>query len=192
MLGQCLGRNLVAEQIERFGRRPDEYDALLAATPRQRGILGKEAVAGMQGVAPGRLRGCDDCVDIEIGACALPRNFMRRVGCTDVQRCGVVRGIDGDGGKPCVCRGARDANGNLAAIGDQQPLKEHESVRWHLWDLTAKSREPLFSENMKPRPTSHASQILFRITENTPRLVPDLGLDLGLLAGAASCRMTAD
>ena len=45
---------------------------------------------------------------------------MGRVGGADMQRQRIVGGIDRDGGRAGFAGGARDANGNLAAIGDQQ------------------------------------------------------------------------
>ena len=126
---QRLGRDLVAEQIERLGRRADEDDALLGAAPRQRGILAEKAVAGMQRVAAGRLGGRDDRLDIEIGPRAASRDFTSFVGGADMQRQRVVRR---DRSRRWRCRFRRprgDANGDLAAIGDQQFVKGHEYFR---------------------------------------------------------------
>ena len=85
---------LVAEQVERFRRRPDKDDALLDAAPGERGILAEEAVAGMDRVAPGRLGGCDHRLDVEIGPRAAARDFMGGVGGADMQRLRIVGGID--------------------------------------------------------------------------------------------------
>ena len=63
---QRLGLRLVAEQLERLRRRPDEDDAFLDAAPGQRGVLAEEAIAGMQRVAcrsPWRLRSRPRCRD---------------------------------------------------------------------------------------------------------------------------------
>ena len=73
--GERLGFDLVAEQIERLGRRPDEDDTFLGATPRQQGILAEKAIAGMQRVASRRLRRRNHRLDIEIGARPPPGNF---------------------------------------------------------------------------------------------------------------------
>ena len=50
---------------------------------------------------------------------------MGRVGGADMQRLRIVGGIDRDGGEAGVARGARDANGDLAAVGDQQLMEGH-------------------------------------------------------------------
>jgi hypothetical protein len=48
-----------------------------------------------------------------------------------MQGVGVVFGKNGDGANTEVGGSARDANGNLTAIGDEQFLKGHEQqVRW--------------------------------------------------------------
>ena len=120
LLRQRLGLRLVAEQIERLRRRPDEDDAFLRAAPRQRGVLAEEAVAGMQRIAAGRLGGGNHRLDVEIGPRAPPRDFVGRVGGADMQRQRVVGRIDRDGGKAGFAGGPRDANGDLAAVGDQQ------------------------------------------------------------------------
>ena len=117
--GQSLGLDLVAEQFERIRRRPDEDDALLRTAPRQRGVLAEKAVAGMQRIASGRLRGRDHRFDIEIGPRAPPRNLTGFVGGADMQRQGVVGRVDGDGGQAALSGGAGDANGDFTAIGDQ-------------------------------------------------------------------------
>ena len=131
---QLLGRDLVAEQIQRLGRRPDENDPLLGATPRQLRILAEKAITGMQRVAVGRLRGRYDRLDIEIGARAPSRNLKTLVGGADMQRQRIVRGMDGDGGKAGFAGGTADANGDLAAIGDQKSVQGHECFRSELSD----------------------------------------------------------
>ena len=54
---QRLGLRLVAEQVERFRRRPDKDNAFLDAASGERGILTEETIARMHGVASGRLGG---------------------------------------------------------------------------------------------------------------------------------------
>ena len=53
---------------------------------------------------------------------------MRLVSGADMQRQRVVRGVDRDGGKAGFARGPRDANGDLAAVGDQELVKGHKNV----------------------------------------------------------------
>ncbi len=46
LLRRCRGRRLVAELLQDFRTRADERDAGVRARPRERRVLGKEAVAG--------------------------------------------------------------------------------------------------------------------------------------------------
>ena len=91
-LRQRLGLRLVAEQLQRFGRRPDEDDPLFGAAPRECGVLAEKAIAGMQRIASGRLGRRDHRLDIEIGPRAAPGNLVGRVGGADMQRQRVVGG----------------------------------------------------------------------------------------------------
>ena len=126
---QRLGLRLVAEQVERFRRRPDKDDAFLDAAPGERGILAEETIARMHGVASGRLGGRYHRLDIEIGPRAAPGDFVGGVGDADMQRLRIVGGMDRDGGEAGVARRARDADGDLAAVGDQQLMKGHRRFR---------------------------------------------------------------
>jgi hypothetical protein len=73
----------------------------------------------VQCIACRRPRGRRHRFDIEIGPCAAPRNFATFVGGADVQRQCIVGRVDRDAGKAALAGGTGDANGNLAAIGDQ-------------------------------------------------------------------------
>ena len=119
-LRQHPRRDLVAEQIERFRRRPDEHDLFLGAAPRQQGVFAEKPVAWMQGIAGHGLGGGDHRLDVQIGTRAPPGNFMRLVGGANMQRERVVGRIDGDGGETGFAGGAGDADGDLASVGDQQ------------------------------------------------------------------------
>ena len=52
LLRQPLGGGLVAERFEQLRRRADERDAVVGARPGQVGVLGQEAVAGVDRVHP--------------------------------------------------------------------------------------------------------------------------------------------
>ena len=54
---------------------------------------------------------------------------MGSVGDADMQRLRIVGGMDRDGGEAGVARRARDADGDLAAVGDQQFMKGHLCFR---------------------------------------------------------------
>ncbi len=118
-----LGGDFVAEQVECFGRRADKGDVIFGATPCERGIFAEEAIARMQRVASGRRRRSDHGLDVEIGPRPASGNGMRFIRRTDMQRQRVVGRMDRDRGDAGVRRGAGDANGNFAAIGDQEFAK---------------------------------------------------------------------
>ena len=86
------------------------------------GVLGQEAVAGMDGVdlvLPGQ---GDDAVDVEIGADRLAglADPVGLVGLEAVQGEAILVRVDGHGADAQLMGRAEDANGDLAAIGDQQ------------------------------------------------------------------------
>ena len=77
---QRLGRVLRAHGADRRGRRPDEDQARRRAGLGEVGVLGQEAIAGMDRLGAGRSRRRDDRVDVAdsfrapaAGRCAPPR-----------------------------------------------------------------------------------------------------------------------
>ena len=64
--GEFAGLILVAEQVHGLVRRADELDLAIAALLRETGILGQEAVAGMNGLDVRHLGGADDLRDVEV------------------------------------------------------------------------------------------------------------------------------
>ena len=60
LLHQLLGSRLRAHRADRRRRRADEDDARLGARIGEGRVLGEEAVAGMDGLGAGRLRGGED------------------------------------------------------------------------------------------------------------------------------------
>ena len=87
---------------------------------REGGVLGEEAVAGVDGVGAGRARGVDEQVGAQVGVgrrgAGQPDGA---VGLARVRRVGVGVGVDGDGADAEVAAGAEDPAGDLAAVGDQ-------------------------------------------------------------------------
>ena len=77
----------------------------------------------MQRVASGRLRRRDHGLDVEIGPRPASGNRMRFIRRTDMQRQRVVGWMDRDRGNAGIRRGAGDANGDFAAIGNQKFTK---------------------------------------------------------------------
>ena len=62
-----LGRDLVAHRCDRAGRRADEGQAGVGAGPGERGVLGQEPVARVDGVGAGRGGRGDDQVGPQVG-----------------------------------------------------------------------------------------------------------------------------
>ena len=77
----------------------------------------------MHRVAARLLGGGDHRGDIEIGGGALALERDRLVDAPDMQGRGVVLGIQADGGDAELGGGLGDADGDLAAIGDQEFLE---------------------------------------------------------------------
>jgi len=113
---------LVAEQLELLGCRPDEGDSRPDARPCKGGILRQEAVPRMDRVAASLPRRRDDALDVEIRCCTAPLERDRFVDAPHMQRGGVVFGEDTDGSDAELGSGLGDADGDFAAIGDQQFL----------------------------------------------------------------------
>ncbi len=111
---------LVAEQVERLGGRANERYARRSDGARETCVLRQKAVAGMDSVAARLLRQRDDARGIEIGGHPRFRQGMRLVRLAHMQRRRIVLRMDGDARYSQSGGGARDADGDLAAIGDQQ------------------------------------------------------------------------
>ena len=97
----------------------DEGDAGLLAGVGEVGVLGQEAVPGVDGVdpdAPGQL---DDLVDAQVGVDGLLAlaDQVGLVGLVAVQGEPVLLRVDGDRGDAQLGAGAEDADGDLAAVG---------------------------------------------------------------------------
>ncbi len=120
---------LVAHPLHHLGRRPDEDEVVLLARTHEVGVLGEEAVAGMHRLAAGRLRGGDDRGDAEV---ALPdRRRADSHGAVRelyVERVGIGRRIDRDGFDPELVEGTDDADGDLAAIRNEDALEHRARV----------------------------------------------------------------
>ena len=123
--GEGARPRLVAEQRQRGGRRADERDPRLFAGAGEIGVLRQEAVAGVDRVALALAGPLDDLGDVEICGGADPVERDLQVGVLDVLRGGVVAGVDRGGGDLQFGRGAQDADGDFAAVGDEQSLNRH-------------------------------------------------------------------
>ncbi len=109
-------------------RRADEGDAGLRAGLGEFGILGEEAVSGVDGVGVGACRHIENGGDVQI---AVGRrrgaDRIRAVGERHVQGAGVGGGVDGDRFDTQLPAGPDDADSDLPAVGDQQSSETHRA-----------------------------------------------------------------
>jgi hypothetical protein len=93
---------------------------LQSRQPREVRALGEEAVARVDRVDVGDLRRGDEARDVEVRlACRARADADRAVGELQVRRVLVRGGIHADGLDAELLAGADDAEGDLAAVGDQ-------------------------------------------------------------------------
>ena len=123
-LGGVAGADLVAHDLDGLGRGPDEGHAPLGDGPGEVGVLGEEAVAGVDGVGPALLDGLEDRLGVEV---ALGRRLAPQgvglVGQPDVERVPVELGVDGHGGHAHLPAGPDDPDGDLSPVGDENLLQ---------------------------------------------------------------------
>src|SRR5581483_5659037 len=121
--------HLAAHQMDRLWRRPDEADAGGLAQMRELCVLGKEAVARMDRVRADALREAHDLLHVEK---ALDRARPDEIGLVrflDVNAGGILLGVDGGGRDAELAACADDAHRDLAAVGNQNLLKNHGACR---------------------------------------------------------------
>ena len=115
-----FGLYLVAHLLHRLRRRTDEDEVVVLACAHERRVLGQEAPAGVDGVAARRLAGGDDRGDVQVALVRGRRpDADGAVGHADVERVGVGGRVDGDRLDAQVVERADDADGDLAAVRDQ-------------------------------------------------------------------------
>jgi hypothetical protein len=88
--GQQSRLHLVAEQLEYFRPRPDEFDSFVGASMSELRVLAEKAVARMDRVASRGLGDRDDLFEVEIGGGARAAQRTRLVGLARMQRRRVV------------------------------------------------------------------------------------------------------
>ena len=145
MIGQArcghgfAGFIFFAHQADGVWRGPDEGDVRGLADFGEIGVLGEETVAGMDRVHVGDFGGADHLRDVQIAFAAARRTDADGfVGEADVQREAIGFGIDGDGLDAEFPARGEDAQGDFAAIGDQN-FSEH-----FIRDLSGSFRRSLF------------------------------------------------
>jgi hypothetical protein len=121
-----LRRHLVAGHLEHVAAGADEGDAVVGGRLGQLGVLGEEAVAGVDRVGARLLRHPDDLGDVEVGTHGVPllADQVRLVRLEAVHRVAILPGVHGHrAGPQLVCRTER-TDRDLASVGHQD-LREH-------------------------------------------------------------------
>ena len=124
-----LRLDLVAHRADMLGLRADPDDLVALHDLGKAGILGQEAVAGMDRIGAADLGGGDDVRDVEIGVGG--RRWSDADGMireADVHRVGVRRRMDGNGLDAHFMTRAVNAQRDLATIGDQDFLNGHRRL----------------------------------------------------------------
>ena len=122
--GRALGLDLVAHDADVLGARADEGDLVGGEDLGEAGVLGEEAVARVDGVGAGDLAGGEDLRDVEVGFAGRRRpDADALVGEPDMHGIGIGGRMHRDGGDAEFLAGAQHAEGDLAAIGDQDLLE---------------------------------------------------------------------
>ncbi len=121
-----LRGGLVTHARHRLGSRAHEDEVVLRARLDECGVLREEAPAGVDGLGAGRRRGGDDRGNLEIALGGRRRaDADGAVGESCVERSFISGRVDGHGLDPELVERADDADGDLAAVCDQDPVKGH-------------------------------------------------------------------
>ncbi|KMU86024.1 hypothetical protein CIHG_03555 [Coccidioides immitis H538.4] len=128
--GEATGGDLVAQGVDGVRRGADEDEAGLLDVAGELSVLGEEAVARVDEVDAVLDGDADDLVAGEIGAdggeLAPPADHVGLVRLLAVHAEAVLVGVDGDGLEGQLVGGAEDADGDLAAVGDEDLVELHD------------------------------------------------------------------
>ncbi len=129
-------------------------------------VLGQEAIAGMDRVGAGDLAGGEERRDVEVAVAGRRRaDADALVGEADMHGVGVGGRMDGDGLDAEFLAGAQDAQGDFAAIGDED-LVEHARPRRLLDDqerLAVFDRLPVLDEDVRDRAGARGGDLVHRL-----------------------------
>ena len=119
--GRLDRSRLVPGELQNLRARADERDARLGARRRQFRVLRQEAVSGIDRVGPAAERGGDDLVDRQVRPYRMSHlaDLIRLVGFEAMLGVAVLVRIDRDGGDAELVGGAERADGDFAAIGNE-------------------------------------------------------------------------
>ncbi len=156
-----LGLDLVAHDPDVLRGRADEGEAVLLDHLREVGVLGEEAVAGVDGIGPGDLGRGQDRHRVQVGALGGRRaDTDALVGQAHMHGLGVDGGVHGHGRDAHLVAGAQDPDCHLAAIGDQDLLEQgapYSSTR----SGSPYSTGAAFSMKIRPMRPARGARIAF-------------------------------
>ena len=130
-LHQRFRRGFGSHRAHRRGWRADEDQSGFGAGLGECRVLGEEAVAGVDRIGIGLACRGDDAGNVKVAVsgrrradrnCSVSRLYVKCIG--------VNIGVDSNGGDAHAPRGARDAAGDLAAVGNQQRAEHPAPVRF--------------------------------------------------------------
>ena len=122
---EAASGGLVADEAQSGGRGTDEDDAGLGAGRGEGRVFREESIAGMDGGRAAVAGGLDEGRDGEIALCGCGGTDAHRfIGGAHVEGSAVGVGVDGDRRDAEPLAGPDDAEGDLAAVGDEE-LREH-------------------------------------------------------------------
>ncbi len=177
-LGDVLGLGLVAQRLDRRGRRADPGQPGVDDGLGELGVLGQEAVAGVHRVGAGLLGDRDDLGDVEVGVRrGRAAQRVRLVGDPHEQRVAVGVGVHRDAADPGVLAGPDDADGDLSTVGDQD-LLQRSGLR-HQRRLSPDPGPPsvrIVSARRVAPPPAHAGRALSALRSGV-RVLDDRVLD---------------
>ena len=121
----CAGLDLVAKEREDSWRRADEDQASVGAGAGKRGTFTEKAVARMDRLASALEGGLDQCLRVQIRGRTAPGQGVRPIASANMLRLRIVLRIHNGAAQPERCAGVRDADRDLATIGDQDRSRRH-------------------------------------------------------------------
>ena len=114
------------------GGGPIQVEAGLLDEAGERGVLGEEAVAGMDRPRAGAQRGLDEHVPAEVAlGCRTRADEVRLVGGANVRAPPVGLRVDGDTAEAELAQRAKDADRDLAAVRDEHLRERCHGIGGH-------------------------------------------------------------